>query len=88
MKLHKDDLGQDYSGEEDASGYIKAITTYEYDKKNGNITKVITPEGYSTTFTYDAANRLLTKTEEVTKKNTIDQTHVKLEVTSPKKKNI
>lgn len=85
IKLNKEDIGKDYQvGEQDGNGYIKAITTYEYDK-NGNITKVTTPEGYSTDFSYDAANRLIAKTEQVTK-NTIDQKHVKLEVKSPKNK--
>ncbi|MCT4687307.1 RHS repeat-associated core domain-containing protein, partial [Vallitalea sp.] len=85
IKLNREDLGEDYQvGAQDGNGYIKAITSYEYDK-NGNITKATTSEGYSTAYSYDAANRLIAKTEEVTK-NTISQTNVKLEIESPKKK--
>jgi len=42
------------AGEE--KGTVKAETLFEYDR-NGNITAVISPEGYRKRFIYDAANR-------------------------------
>jgi len=46
--------GKDLAGEE--KGTVKAETLFEYDR-NGNITAVISPEGYRKRFIYDAANR-------------------------------
>lgn len=46
------------------SGKVNAETFYEYDK-NGNVTKIISPEGYETIFEYDDAGRLTAKKEEV-----------------------
>ncbi len=46
------------------SGKINAETTFEYDA-NGNITKVTRPEGYTTEFEYDDADRLIAKHDEV-----------------------
>ena len=53
-------------------GKVNAETFFDYDK-NGNITKVTRPEGYVTTFEYDAADRLVAKHEEVQE----DQLHLK-----------
>ena len=57
-KIDGDDL-QNADG-----GTVNAETLFEYDK-NGNIVKVTRPEGYVTTFEYDAADRLIAKHEEV-----------------------
>ncbi len=46
------------------TGKVLAETLYEYDK-NGNVTKVTTPEGYVTTYEYDDAGRMKVKNEEV-----------------------
>lgn len=47
-----------------SAGKVKAEVVFEYDR-NGNIIKVTRPEGYVTTFEYDAADRLIAKHEEV-----------------------
>ncbi|WP_459762185.1 RHS repeat-associated core domain-containing protein [Alkaliphilus crotonatoxidans] len=49
---------------EGGSGKVLAETHLEYDK-NGNITKIVSPEGYVTRLSYDAANRLIEKRVEV-----------------------
>lgn len=64
------------------TGIIKAETLFEYDK-NGNVIKVTSPEGYATTFEYDAAGRLSAKNEEVSEDEiSVKKTVVKLN--SPK----
>lgn len=66
-RYYYDSIGHLYKIKEDIKGEDlpnsdrnteEAETLYEYDA-NGNIIKVVTPEGYESTMTYDAANRLV-----------------------------
>ena len=62
------------------TGKIMAETIFEYDR-NGNIIKVVSPEGYVVTFEYDDMDRLTAKNEEV-KSSNIDTKYATALVTS------
>lgn len=75
VELDADDLA------EEVTGTVQAVTSYEYDK-NGNLIKVISPEGYKTEFIFDDMNRLITMMEEVSE-DWLNETHVKASIESP-----
>lgn len=65
-----------------STGKIQAEALFEYDK-NGNVTKVTSPEGYVTTFEYDDAGRLIARNEEVSE-DEIDVKRTVVSISSPK----
>jgi RHS repeat-associated protein len=68
--------------DEGGTGTVQASTVTECDK-NGNITKVITPEGYITTYKYDDNDRLTAVNEQV-REDTLTMKRNSLNVKSPR----
>ncbi len=63
---------------ESSAGRVE--TTFEYDK-NGNLMSLLSPAGHKTVFEYDAANRLIKKSEEVSE-STININHTTVSLTA------